>query len=201
MKKIDDEILKFLSGSMKPDEVEKFNSKIKASVDFKNQLDEAKNILAELRTGSIDTNEKYFVNLIPRMRERIEADKKHRLRKQLYYAVPVFAIALIVFLVYPRSNTAFENYYGELAQAVVNNIDDKDVSQKYLNDVSMEPAYAAAVKSDDFTLGLEDAVNNIPSSYLNVIGYSNAETYQSLGNLSGDDIDNLCKELNDFKLQ
>lgn len=201
MKKIDDEILKFLSGSMKPDEVEKFNSKIKASVDFKNQLDEAKNILAELRTGSIDTNEKYFVNLIPRMRERIEADKKHRLRKQLYYAVPVFAIALIVFLVYPRSNTAFENYYGELAQAVVNNIDDKDVSQKYLNDVSMEPAYAAAVKSDDFTLGLEDAVNNIPSSYLNVIGYSNAETYQSLGNLSGDEIDNLCKELNDFKLQ
>jgi hypothetical protein len=199
MKKIDDEIFKFLSGSMKPDEVEKFNSKIKASVDFKNQLDEAKNILAELRIGSIDTNEKYFVNLIPRMRERIEAE--HRLRKQLYYAVPVFAIALIVFLVYPRSNTTFENYYGELAQAVVNNIDDKDVSQKYLNDVSMEPAYAAAVKSDDFTLGLENAVNNIPTSYLNVIGYSNAETYQSLGNLSGDEIDNLCKELNDFKLQ
>lgn len=201
MKKIDDEILKFLSGLMNPDEIEIFKNKVEASEDLKNQLDEAKNILAGFQTESIDINEKYFVNLIPRVRKRIEADKKLRLRKFLYYTVPGFAIALILFLVYPRNNTAFENYYGELAQAVVNNIDDKDVSQKYLNDLSMEPAYATAVKSNDFTLGLEEAVNNIPSSYLNVIGYSNAETYQSLGNLSGDEIDNLCNELNDFKLQ
>ena len=201
MKKNNEEILKYLSGML--DEVDKqaFEEKLKTSEELTQQFNSIKGMLTGFKKQDINVDENYFINIIPRFREKINS-RKNKLRKTIYYLAPTLTIVILAVLLYPYNSTSFDNGYRELAEIVVDNIDDAEVSNKYFNNIGLEPGYSTLAVNDEFTLGLENTINKIPDSYLNnIVEYSNSETFYSLENYSDEELNNLYEGLNDFKFQ
>ncbi len=201
MKKNNEEILKYLSGML--DEVDKqaFEEKLKTSEELTQQYNSIKGMLTGFKKQDINVDENYFINIIPRFREKINS-RKNKLRKTIYYLAPTLTIVILAVLLYPYNSTSFDNGYRELAEIVVDNIDDAEVSNKYFNNIGLEPGYSTLAVNDEFTLGLENTINKIPDSYLNnIVEYSNSETFYSLENYSDEELNNLYEGLNDFKFQ
>jgi hypothetical protein len=199
MEKINDEILKYLSGILNEDERIGFEEKLQTSSELASQLSKTKKILSGFDLENVEVNENYFNNLIPLVRRRIDSQRSFFTFKKLYYLAPALTVVLLAILFYPRTENSFQNHYQELAQIVATNIDDTDVSNKYLEENAIDSSYDIISSEKDFTVGLEDAVNKIPDSYLSRINNSNIEAFQSLDDLSDDDLNELCKELNDYK--
>jgi len=199
MQKINEEILKYFSGILKEDEKKAFEEKLKTSGELASQFNKTKEVLSGFDLETIEVNENYFNNLIPLVRRRIDSQRRFFTFKKLYYLAPAFTVILLAILFYPHTEDNFQNHYQELAQIVATNIGDTDVSNKYLEENAIDPSYDIISSEKDFTVGLEDAVNKIPDSYLSTINNSNVETLQSLENLSDDDLNKLYKELNEYK--
>jgi len=201
MKKIDDEILKYLSGMLSESEKIAFEERLKASDELTAQLCSVQEMLSDLSAHDADENENYFTNLVPRIRERIDSRKKNRRRTMIYYLSPSLAIIIFAILFIPNRKSISENYYGELAELVVKNSDNIEVSENYLDYVNLESDYTSLANVDEFSVGLENTVNKIPDSYLNMVDYSNSEAFRSLENLSDDELNQIYNELNEFQFQ
>lgn len=199
MQKINEEILKYLSGIFSEDEKNAFEEELKISGELANQFSKTKEVLYGFDLAKVEVNENYFNNLIPTVRQRIESQKRFFTFKIFYYLAPALTVVLLAILFYPRAENSFQIHYQELAQIVATNIGDTDVSNKYLEENVIDPSYDIIASEKDFTVGLEDAVNKIPDSYLSRINNSNIEAFQSLDDLSDNDLNELYKELNDYK--
>jgi hypothetical protein len=197
MQKINEDILKYLSGIFNENEKNAFEEKLKTSGELASQFSKTKEVLSGFDLGNISVNENYFNNMIPLVRRRMDSQKRFFTFKKLYYLAPALTVVLLAILFYPRTEDSFQNHYQELAQIVATNIGDTDVSNKYLEENAIDPSYDIVASDKDFTVGLEDVVNSIPDSYLSRI--NNTEAYQSLDDLSDDDLNKLCKELNEYK--
>jgi len=197
MQKINEDILKYLSGIFNENEKNAFEEKLKTSGELASQFSKTKEVLSGFDLGNISVNENYFNNMIPLVRRRMDSQKRFFTLKKLYYLAPALTVVLLAILFYPRTEDSFQNHYQELAQIVATNIGDTDVSNKYLEENAIDPSYDIVASDKDFTVGLEDVVNSIPDSYLSRI--NNTEAYQSLDDLSDDDLNKLCKELNEYK--
>lgn len=201
MKNTNDEILKYLTGMMDAPEVKIFEKKLNDSDELKIQVENIKNTIANLDMKNVELSDAYFNNLLPRVRQRIENERKFYIFKKLYYLAPALTIILLVVLFYPHNYNTNEYNYQDLAQVVVNNINDTDVADKYVSDNLFYPSYNTALDNSDFTVGLDNTNEKIPDSYLKLMDYSSSETYNMLGNLSDEDLDKLYKELNNIKFQ
>ena len=201
MKKINEEILKYLSGMMDASEIKLFEEKLGNSEELRIQVDNVKETLGNLDVKNVELSDAYFNNLLPRVRQRLENEKKSYIFKKLYYLAPALTIVLLVVLFYPRSNSINEYNYQDLAQVVVNNINDTDVADNYMSDNLFYPSYNTALDNSDFSVGLENANENVPDSYLKLMDYSGTETYSMLSNMSDEDLERLYKELNNIKFQ
>jgi len=201
MKTINEEILKYLSGMMSDSEMKLFEEKLKISEELNSQLNSAREALSEFDIKSIDVNETYFNNLVPRIRQRLDSEKKYHLRKKLYYLVPALTIILLAIVFYPRNNNNLGNNLHELAEVVVNNIDDSEVTDKYSNYIILDASYNTLLSNKDFTVGLENSNEAIPDSYFKLVDYSNTETLRALDNLPEEDLEKLYAELSNIKFQ
>ena len=204
MKKINEEIVKYISGFMSVSEIENFEKKLLSSQELNEQYEEAKKVLADLKIDGNEVDENYFTNLVPRIRNRLASKKKSFLRKRIYYLAPAFTVILLVVLFFPRakSNSVFDNNYKELAEVVVNNIHDDEVTNKYLkNDLNLESTYSEINADTDFSVGLLNSYNQIPESYLSSLDLSNTETRQALSGLDDADLEKLYHELNEINFK
>lgn len=201
MKKINDEILKYLSGMMSDSEMKLFEEKLKISEELNSQLNCVREVLAEFDIKNINADETYFNNLVPRIRQRMDSGKKYHLRKKLYYLVPALTIILLAIVFYPRNNNNLGNNLHELAEVVVNNIDDSEVTDKYSNYIILDASYNTLLSNKDFTVGLENSNEAIPDSYFKLVDYSNTETLRALDNLPEEDLEKLYAELSNIKFQ
>lgn len=201
MKKINEKILKYLSGLMNDEEKNAFERDMEKSDKLQAEFNSVKNMLEDLTVSGVEADEKYFVNLIPKTRERIEKGIKRKSNKWIYYLAPALPVILAVVILYNLNNKNMRDNYLELAEAVVKNLDGNELANEYVFDLSQNPAYFTENVNGDFSIGLENEINKIPDAYLNMAYYSSAETYQSLDQLSDEDLKILLAELNDFKLQ
>lgn len=104
-------ILKYLSGLLDEREVETFNEKIKNDPTFFQECEKIKSSLNAINDASkINIDEKYFINNIPRVRQKIESKAQTR---SLRFA-PVFsfiiAVILIIILQIPNNYSLQENF-------------------------------------------------------------------------------------------
>ena len=201
MKKINDEIIKYLSGMLDENEKALFKNKLDSSAELQEQLASAEQYLNDLNTKDIPADEKYFVNLVPRVRQRIEKEKKYFVWKRLYYLAPALTVALIVMIFYPRTTVNVQNSYKDLAEIVANNISDDDVNSKYFTDITAESVYDELSNGVSYSIDLLTGDNHIPDSYISLMDYSNAETRQTLDNLGEKDLNEIYKKLNDINFK
>ncbi|MCZ7601526.1 MAG: hypothetical protein QY331_10760 [Melioribacteraceae bacterium] len=104
-------ILKYLSGLLDEREVETFNEKIKNDLAFSEEFEKIKLSLDTFnKTSDIEVEEKYFINITPRVRQKIQ----NRAQTRSLRFAPVFsfiiAVILIIILQIPNNYSLQENF-------------------------------------------------------------------------------------------
>jgi hypothetical protein len=95
--KNNDEILKYLADMMTETEKSGFEKRVSQSEDLKSELERHQNSLKELNAfADIKEESPYFQNLLPRVRARMEKEKKLKWIPRLGYLVPTFTAILLI---------------------------------------------------------------------------------------------------------
>ncbi|MFA7228300.1 MAG: hypothetical protein WC061_04630 [Melioribacteraceae bacterium] len=198
MKKNEERILNYLSCLSDSGERIRFEEDLASSEELKKEFE-----MIHSRIKSIDlaeypeTDERYFAGLIPRVREKLENRKTYFSRKIVYYTAPAAAAIIIISLVLFNPGTDFESQYKELAEAVVDNISDTVVSEKYFTELESRPAEAVLTEREDnykFQFPAELEVTN--DTYARLLDNPIAEEYGTLNRLSDNELEIVYDKLN-----
>lgn len=198
MKKNDERILKYLSELMNEKERLNFEKELASSDELSNDLASITNQLEEVsHLQAIEVDERYFANLLPRVRERLQKKKKMVLWKSAYYFTPTAAAVVILSFLLFNSKTEFETQYHELANEVVNNFSNQEVSEKYFTELESSPAeiiIPATSGEVNYQIPPEVEVNN--ESYTRLIDNPVSEDYRTLRDLSENELEIIYEKLN-----
>lgn len=203
MKKINDEILKYLSEMMDDLERREFENKLNTSAELKKQLDEAEQMLNNL-TAVNDTavNEQYFANLLPRARMKMEKKKKIGIVRKISLAVPVLASAVILFFLFsPEKVRVIGDQPQVLVNNVLENVSDKEIAEQVINDVYFESSMMYGESSE--LLSETELPENITVSkdkLFSVVDLAYTD-YSTLQNLSDEDFNEIYQKLSMITLQ
>ena len=198
MKKNDERILKYLSELMSENERLNFEQELVNSKELKSDFDSINNQLegASL-TKTVDADERYFANLLPRVHGRIEKRNKFISWKTAYYFVPTAAAVVVFSLLIFHSKVDFETQYKDLASEVVNNFSDQEVSEKYFTELESNPADAILPQnSDEFSIQIPADLEISSESYTQLIDNSVSEDYKTLSRLSDKELEIVYEKLN-----
>lgn len=130
-------IIKYLSELMDEKEKISFEEELKKSEFLKMEFDRVNDSLRSLDYSYTDADEKYFVNLLPKVRTRIDTPVKKSFLIRFGYAVPVVA-AVFAGLIMFQHNLSNEITSKKIVQEIVNNINDENVSDNYLSDLDFD---------------------------------------------------------------
>ena len=197
MKKNNEKIANYLSGRMTDEENMVFETELFNNKELRKDFENIKMNLDDLKTSNqVDINETYFINLLPQVRQKIEVRKKLWLIKNLYYLVPTAAAVVVLFMFVFNAKTNYEMHYQEVAKEVVNNISDKEVSEKYLAELEVDPSSSVTeVSNSDLTIQIPfdvEANNETISKY---IDNSDNDTYAALRNLPDNQLEKIYNKL------
>jgi len=203
MKKISDEILKYLSDMMNDREKREFENKLSASAELKTELAEAEQMLNDLSAiNDTAVNEQYFANLLPRARMKMEQKKKFGIVKKMSFAVPVLASAIIVFFLFaPKPVQDISEQHQALVNDVLENVNDTDVVRKVLDDVYLESSMMYGGSNE--MLGETELPENITVSedkLFSIVDLAYTD-YSTLQNLPDEDFNEIYEKLSKITLQ
>ena len=202
MKTNEDKILRYLSELMTEDERAEFEKEISVPSDLKEEFESINRTLSDLKFSEADLDERYFAALLPRLRSKLNRFTEPSFLKKIYYLVPTFAAAIVglMFLFKPVYN--FDYHYQQLANQVVNNLSDREVSQKFLDDSEADPITLDPSDNDNDLSSLVptsvELNDEIASKYLNS---SVIEEYSTIHGLSDNELQHIADNLNSIKVK
>ena len=198
MKTNKEKILKYISGQLTQEELIIFEEELKKSDQLKTDYDNIKLQLDDLSIKKeFETNEVYFGNLLPRVYQRIDKKKKFRKFGGMYYLVPTASAVVVLFLFLFNTKTNYDAGYKDLANEVVNNLSDQEVSDKYLNELEIDPTdYVLNQNNDELNVQIPSDLELNSDSYTRLIGNPLANEYSTLRNLSENDLETVYEKLN-----
>ncbi len=92
-----DKIILYLDNQLNTQEKEKFEKDLKNSPELRQELENYKKVLENLRRMNVQSaGESFFINNIPLFRERLEKKKKVWVQKKFIYASSALVIVLLV---------------------------------------------------------------------------------------------------------
>jgi hypothetical protein len=198
MKKNEERILKFLSELMSENERLDFEKELANSDELKSDLASIKNPLEEAcLPKTIEVDERYFANLLPRVRKRLEKKSKIISWKSAYYFTPTAAAVVILSFLLFSSKVEFDTQYKELADEVVNNFSDQEVSGKYFAELESNPAdIILTTNSGEFSIQIPSEVEITRESYTRLIDNPVSEDYRTLSGLSEKQLEIIYEKMN-----
>lgn len=198
MKTNKEKILKYISGQLTQEELIIFEDELKKSDQLKTDYDNIKLQLDDLSMGNeFRTNETYFANLLLRVYQRIDIKKRFWKFGGIYYLVPTASAVVVLFLFLLNTKTNYDTGYKELANEVVNNLSDQEVSDKYLTELEIDPTdYVLNQNNDELNVQIPSDLELNSDSYTRLIGNPLANEYSTLRNLSENDLETVYEKLN-----
>lgn len=164
--KSNDEILKYIADIMTEKEKSDFEKRVEQSEDLKNELRKYQNSLKEVSTlADINEESAYFQNLLPRVRTRLDKEKKFKWSPKFAYLVTTAtAILLIVINIGKfgpdkgqiKQEAAVENQANVNKSVEIQNV--QDLYKNYNDASGTEIAETARKQSD---VSFEVGVGNI----------------------------------------
>ncbi|MFA3781550.1 hypothetical protein ABRY23_00625 [Melioribacteraceae bacterium 4301-Me] len=132
MKK-DEKILRYLSGLMNDEEAKEFIDQLKHSPELLEEYNEIKSYLENIVSVKNVTasDSKYFINLLPRAKQKLSSEEKSTFTKKIVYIVPVLTAILVLLFILPSSKSKLSTNY--FTNQIVNNIDSEDILKNYPN--------------------------------------------------------------------
>jgi hypothetical protein len=199
--KNDDKIRKYLEGELTSEELKKFEAEINYSPGLKKEIDSYKNTLNQFkRLKNIDVDDSYFVNILPRFRERFIKQKlpKSRPAFVLGSAVVLLISLLAVFLF--KNDKSIEN-----ENIVVEEISNEGIDS-YLNSYNQD--FSTFQLTENVPEEYDSLFSSMIMNELDLNGNSGdylvdvtgGEFYNILGELSNEEIDGIYNTLIDKKI-
>ena len=123
-----DTILKYLSDLMSPDEKSNFEKLLESDSDLKSEFERISNSIGEFSNSTKSESESaYFTNLVPRIHERMAAEKNRGIiRFAPGFSFGIVAILLLLLQIPQRDDNSifeFNNTYDELTNIFSENDD------------------------------------------------------------------------------
>lgn len=131
MKTNNEIIAKYFSGLLSKEEVIQFEERLKTDSALKNDIEKFLS-LKKIDINNVEFDERYFANLIPKTREKLESRAKSKLHK-LAVGVPSLAITIVLVFVLTKSN--MNNEKNSLSHEIINNLNDTQIVQQYFTDI------------------------------------------------------------------
>lgn len=198
--KTNDEILKYLSGMLPEDEMRQLELKIQESPSLRRELEKTKAYLNELKAvGSLEADNSYFENLLPRLRSRLtpqQKKKSFRLYPGLAYMVPV-ALIIALFLFKPFGFNPLSQETGSSADFT------KTVSE--MNDQTKSEVLGSLLENESGATQAEVLPDNAAEAVENTMGeelYKGTDnkaqyldTDELINSISSDEADNVYQNM------
>lgn len=191
--KTDERILKYVSGIMSENELEKFETELAGSSELQNQLNKVKtNLNLFTNVKSEDLDDRYFAALVPKVRQKLEQPRKNKLLFHSKYAVPLLFSILAVFFITKTNKMDnqinFDNLFADIDSVVIdddyvideitansilykdNNIDNTEIDELYNNEINnIASEIDFEVVFNNPVSGDYDLIENIPQEDFNEI--------------------------------
>lgn len=203
MKKDDERILKYLSELMDAKERILFEEELAASQELKSDFESLKNRLEYLNLSkSLDADERYFANLLPRVRERLDKRKKILSWRSAYFITPSMAVVAVLLILLLNSKSEFETQYKDLASEVLNNFSDKEVSKEYLAGLESDPSdIILSGNNNELNFQIPSELDLSSASFTKLFDNPITDDYSTLRNLSDQELEVIYKKMNLITLQ
>ena len=203
MKTNEEKILKYLSGLLGENERTDFEKELSLSKELHDEFMYLKSRIDFLKLDhEIPLDERYFANMLPLMRKRMEKRDTAYYLKRIYYVAPTLAAVVVLLMFILKPSAVPENQYNTLANEVVNNISDREVSQKYLYEIEGDPASIELTFREvnlNSELTADADVNN--KELMSLIEKNYSEDYSTLSKLSDKELEVIANNLNLIKIK
>lgn len=131
-------ILRYLSELMDDKEKFEFEKELKANSVLTDEFDHLKSTLDDFSTANIEVDERYFNNLIPSVRNKMEAPARTKMLPRLAFGFPTFIVMIIVSVVFFKSGSDSRNGNADIVNEIIGNLDNEIVSSKYISDLDLD---------------------------------------------------------------
>jgi hypothetical protein len=203
MKKNEEKILKYFSDSLNEKERTEFEKELSLSKELNDEFMVFKKRIDLLKLDhDISLDERYFANLLPRMKSRMAKRNFSYYSKKIYYIAPTLAAVVVLLLFIRKPSIVPENQHNTLANEIVNNISDHEVSQKCLYEIESDPASIELTFHDvnlnselaaDADLSNEELVSLMKKNY--------SDDYSTLSKLSDKELEVIANNLDLIKIK
>ena len=152
--KIDSRIILYLDNQMNDEERRIFEIELSKSTELSKQLESYKNFMHSMKIDENDfQDQEYFVNLIPKFRKNLSADKRSFKIKTAYALSTVASVVAIVLLIFNPFKTS-ENNSVEKLISTFNESEAVDILNYYSDDLSNIKTEQLNGTSDSLFTGL-----------------------------------------------
>jgi len=201
MKRNNDQILKYLADMMNETEKAEFETLAQSSVEIRNTLTSVKDYIFSIQYPT-EADDRYFVNLLPKIRERLEKQKNPSVLKKFYYFTSTVSAGIVALLFLFKPVTNFDQNYKQLASEVAQNISDQEVSQKYFADLETDPLSLLSHEEDeDINTLLPSEIDLGDISASNLLKESVVDEYSGIHNFSDNELEKIANSLNSLNVK
>lgn len=182
MNKRNEQILKYIDGSLSEEERLNFEEILANDLVLKKDTEKVKNLISGMKAdGEPDTDESYFINMLPEFYTRNEKMKRFVFSKIAYSLSTVAAVILILFLVFKPSSTIDYSNLNELSRSLTDN-ELNAALKEYADPYSINDLIGTASAKTD------SIVSNLVADELDLTSSENkaiADTYLNMDDLLG----------------
>ncbi len=143
-----EQVIRYLDGQMNEEEKLHFEKMLTDDPELRTETNRVRNLLADTKAGaSPETDETYFINMLPEFHLRRTKKQKFHFAKLAYSLSTAAALVLIVFLIFRPGNTVNYSNLTEPGSLTENEIN--ETLNQYAGDYSIsELAGSASAKTD-----------------------------------------------------
>ncbi|OGU33852.1 MAG: hypothetical protein A2068_03120 [Ignavibacteria bacterium GWB2_35_6b] len=194
----EEKILKYFSDSLTSEEKKNFEEEIENSEELKNEFVKFRESLSELKNISTpEVDENYFVNLTPRIRNKMGKKRKFFTIPKLAFSFSVFAVILVI---------SFNLFNNENKQIIFSLENEKSILNEVLEETPDEQLsdyinFSLNYGSDNFSV-LADEIE-YDEENLRTIGEKTLKSfneYELIDNLSDEEADEIYNQLLNTKI-
>lgn len=193
-------ILKYLSGSMTEAEISSFEKRLHEDRQLKKEFDAVKNNMHRMKKyATPETEEAYFVNLMPRVRSKMERKKKALLLPRLSFALTLIIAGYLFIFNNPKSNTELKFDFSVFA---IDSIAEEAESY-FANPIDEEMIYFYDLENgDESSFISEFDFENVDSelSWYSEFSLPIIDDYELLNDLSSEDFNELKGAIEKIKI-
>lgn len=201
MKKNNEEILRYLSGLMTPDETDNFLNKLKADASFKREFDKINGILSDFGTiRDSELNETYFNNLVSRVREKLPSYRRRKLLKEYAFIAPTVIVVLLVSYLTLRDIKSEIDSVDSFAGEVVKYIDNDELADNLMKDYSFESVISYQSSGNDLDIYIPENLNIPVNNISHYVDFAKLD-YSQIENISGAELEKLYNNLSSLNFQ